>query len=341
MTAVAERYLIVSLGSIGRRHLRNLRQLRPTSEIGVLHLRAAPEHSRTAGEADHHFGSVEQAVNFAPKAAIVAGPASTHVAVARSLAEAGVHLLVEKPISNNVQGCSELIDAMQRRSLVLMTGYNLPFLPSLQEAKACLDRGMIGRVIAVRAEVGQFLPDWRPGTDCRAGVSAQRQLGGGALLELSHELHYLYWMFGMPARVTARGGQFSELVIDVEDLVELTLEYTSPRRLVNVHLDFMQRAPHRSCRFIGSEGTLVLDAMRDIVEAYEAVSGTWTQVPVRSLSDRNQMYVDELQHFLDCIERGSRPMVDGTDGLKTLVIVDAAKRSMACNSTVEVVSPGE
>ena len=341
MTAAAERYLIVSLGSIGRRHLRNLRQLRPGSEIGVLHLRALPENSRTGDEADHHFGSIEQAVDFAPRAAIVAGPANTHVQIAQNLAEAGVHLLVEKPISNTFQGCSELIDAVQRCGLVLMTGYNLPFLPSLQVAKACLERGMIGRVLAARAEVGQFLPDWRPGTDCRAGVSAQRELGGGALLELSHELHYLYWMFGMPARVTARGGQFSELVIDVEDLVELTLEYTSPPRLVSVHLDFMQRAPHRSCRFIGSEGTLVWDAMRDSVEAYEAASGNWTQLPVRSLSDRNQMYVSELQHFLDCIERGSRPMVDGTDGLNTLVIVDAAKRSIACNSTVDLVSLGE
>ena len=341
MTAVAERYLIVSLGSIGRRHLRNLRRLRPGSEIGVLHLRASPTNSRPADEADHHFESVEQAVDFAPKAAIVAGPASTHVSIARSLADAGVHLLVEKPLSTDIEGCSELIDAVQRCGLVLMTGYNLPFLPSLQEAKACLDRGMIGRVLAARAEVGQFLSDWRPGTDYRTGVSAQRQLGGGALLELSHELHYLYWMFGMPARVTARGGQYGELVVEVEDLVELTLEYESPRRLFNVHLDFVQRAPHRSCRFIGSEGTLVWDAMRDSVEAYETASETWTQVPVRSLSDRNQMYVDELQHFLDCIERGSRPMVDGTDGLKTLVIVDAAKRSMACNSTVEMVSAGE
>jgi len=341
MTAGPERYLIVSLGSIGHRHLRNLRQLRPKSGIGILHLRASPEHSRAADEGNHHFGSVEEAVDFAPRAAIVAGPANTHVPIAQKLAEAGVHLLVEKPISNTVEGCPELIGTVQRRGLVLMTGYNLPFLPSLQVAKACLDRGMIGRVIAVRAEVGQFLPDWRPGTDYRAGVSAQRRLGGGALLELSHELHYLYWMFGMPSRVTARGGQFGDLVTDVEDLVELTLEYESPRRLVNVHLDLLQRVAHRSCRFIGSEGTLVWDAMRDSVEAYQAASGTWTQVPVRSLSDRNQMYVDELQHFLDCIERGSRPMVDGTDGLRTLVIADSANRSMARNSTVEVVPPGE
>jgi predicted dehydrogenase len=341
MTTVAERYLIVSLGSIGRRHLRNLRQLRPNSEIAILHLRASSEHSRAADGANHVFESLDDAVDFAPKAAIVAGPASTHVSIAQKLAEAGVHLLVEKPLSNAVEGCSELIDTVQGRGLVLMTGYNLSFLPSLQVAKACLDRGMIGHVIAARAEVGQFLPDWRPGTDYRAGVSAQSRLGGGALLELSHELHYLYWMFGMPSRVTARGGQLGDLDMDVEDLVELTLEYESPRRLVNVHLDLVQRVPHRSCRFIGSEGTLVWDAMRDSVEAYQAESGTWAQVPVRSLSDRNQMYVDELQHFLDCIERGLRPVVDGTDGLKTLVIVDAAKRSMACNSTVEVVSPGE
>ncbi len=336
MTASTERFLIVSLGSIGRRHLLNLKQLRPRAEIGVLHLRTPFDRTAATDGAVHHFESIEEAIGFGPAAAIVAGPASTHVTVARRLADAGIHLMVEKPLSANAEGCRELVATARQRGLVLMTGYNLPFLPSLRLAKDCLDGGMIGRVLAVRAEVGQYLPDWRPGTDYRTGVSARRTLGGGALLELSHELHYLYWMFGMPSRVSARGGRYSDLEIDVEDLVEITLEFDSPRRLVNVHLDMVQRTPYRVCRFIGSEGTLVWDAILDRIDAYRASTQAWESVPVRTLSDRNQMYVDELTHFLECIETGTRPIVDGTDGLNTLALAEAARHSLATGATVEV-----
>jgi len=340
MEVSAERYLIVSLGSIGQRHLENLRHLRPEADIGGLRLSSMPHRRQIPDQSVHEFGSVRQALEFAPRAAIVAGPASTHVPVARALIEAGVHVLVEKPFSTSVDGCAELIEKARQLGLVLMTGYNLPFLPSLQVVKECITRGDIGQVISVRAEVGQYLPDWRPAADYRTGVSAQRALGGGALLELSHELHYLYWLFGMPVRVTARAGKYSDLQIDVEDLVELLLEYESPRRLVSVHLDFLERAPRRTCRFVGLEGSIVWDAMRESVDAYQVASGAWTAVPTRRFSDRNQMYVDEMRHFLDCIDEGSRPIVDGADGLNVLMIIEAARQSMTRNSTVEV-SPGE
>ena len=181
---------------------------------------------------------------------------------------------------------------------------------------------------AARAEVGQYLPDWRPTSDYCMGVSAQRALGGGALLELSHELDYLGWLFGPPARVTARGGRFSDLTLDVEDLVELLLEYPSAPRLVSVHLDMLQRAPQRTCRVIGSEGTLVWDAIADRVDLYRAATGIWETLPVTPLADRNQMYLDELCHFLDCIAQGTQPQVDGAAGLRALAIVAAARQSL-------------
>jgi predicted dehydrogenase len=336
MDAGAERYLIVSLGSIGRRHLGNLRQLRPKADVGVLHLTTMAHRRPMHDEGVHRFESLRQALEFAPCAAIVAGPASTHVPVARAIIEAGVHVLVEKPLSTSVEGCAKLIETARRLGRVLMTGYNLPFLPSLRLIKECLQRGDIGEVISVRAEVGQYLPDWRPHADYQTGVSAQRALGGGALLELSHELHYLYWLFGMPERVTARAGKYGDLLIDVEDLVELLLEFESPRRLVSVHLDFLQRAPHRACRFVGLAGTIVWDAVRDTVDEFKAASGTWAAVPASHSPDGNQMYVDELQHFLDCIRDGSQPIVDGADGLNVLRIIEAARQSIAVNSTVEI-----
>lgn len=326
-----ERYLIAGLGSIDRRHLANLRSLRPQARTAVWRLHNPPAPEPPAG-ADDQFTSLEQVLDFAPTAAIIAGPASTHLELVRPLAAAGVHLLIEKPLATDsaadLTGAAELIGACRDRGLVLMTGYNLRYLPSLQAVKARLDAGDIGQVLAARAEVGQYLPDWRPASDYRTGVSAQRALGGGALLELSHELDYLGWLFGPPARVTARGGRFSDLTLDVEDLVELLLEYPSPPRLISVHLDMLQRAPQRTCRFIGSAGTLVWDAIADRVDLYRAATGAWETLPVTPLADRNQMYLDELNHFLACIAQGTQPQVDGAAGLRALAIVAAARQSL-------------
>lgn len=323
-----ERYLVVSLGSIGRRHLGNLRRLRPDARIGVLRLASPAGADDMPPEADAQFHDIEAAVAFAPRAAIIASPASAHLEVARRLAEDGAHLFMEKPIADRIEGVAELVDGCVARGLVLMVGYNLRFHPSLRAMKREIDAGAIGRVLGARAEVGQYLPDWRPGSDYRRGVTARAELGGGVLLELSHELDYMQWLLGRPREVSARGGRLGDLEIDVEDIVELTLGYDR-RQLASVHLDMLQRAPTRQCRVIGTEGTLLWDGIADRLEIYRVAESCWREVPVARLAERNQMYLDELEHFLGCVATGSPPRCDGHDGLAVLALVESARRSMA------------
>lgn len=138
-----QRYLVVSLGSIGRRHLRNLRCLRPNAEIAVLRLNADIDGAVLPEGADLQFGSLDQAIAFSPVAAIVAGPATTHRSVALGLAKAGVHLLLEKPMADRSEGLAQVIEACRAQGVVLMVGYNLRFLPALRFVKDFLDE--IGR----------------------------------------------------------------------------------------------------------------------------------------------------------------------------------------------------
>jgi len=145
---------------------------------------------------DHCVTSLDDALRFHPQAAVIANPASHHLDLAMPLAQAGVHLLVEKPVSSSTHRVSELIEVCRVRGITLMTGYNLRFLPSLKRFRELLEEKRVGRVLSVRAEIGQFLPSWRPGFDYRQSVSARATLGGGVLLELSHEIDYLRWLFG-------------------------------------------------------------------------------------------------------------------------------------------------
>lgn len=331
----AQRYLIVSLGSAGRRHLRNLRALRPGAEIGVLRLGPGTDDRSIPEGADQLFVTVDQALAFEPTAAVVAGPASTRVALATTLADHGMHLLLEKPLGHDLSGVVPLLDLCRERRLTLMTGYNLRFSPSLREAKHLIESGFVGHILGARAEVGQYLPDWRPGGDYRKSVSATRSMGGGVLLELSHELDYILWLFGFPQRVTARGGTYSHLEIDVEDMVEIVLEYEAPRRLVCVHLDMVQRAPVRRCRFIGDLGTMIWDGYAQRIEYFRIEESEWRMLDQHASVDRNQSYLDELSHFLESIEHGTPPEADGYQASDVLAVVSAARTSIERGVAVE------
>ncbi|MDO8319257.1 Gfo/Idh/MocA family protein [Rhodoferax sp.] len=328
---------MVSYGSIGRRHIGNLRFLCPAAQIGVLRTNTpmgAATESLPEG-INVQFFELDDALAFAPDAVVVASPASTHLYYALAFIARGVPVLVEKPLADTTRGLRELVAKAAEHQVRAAVAYNLRYKPSLQHVRQQVLTGSIGEVLSVRAEVGQYLPDWRPGTRYQDNVSAQAALGGGALLELSHELDYLYWMFGLPHSVTARGGRLSALDLDVEDLVELLLEYENPRRLVSVHLDFIQRVPHRFCRLIGSQGTLVWDAIKDVVEIYRVATGQWDRTEFPTL-DRNQAYLDEIRDFLFATDATMGKLPDLSAAYDVVAIVEAAKDSNASGKTIRI-----
>ncbi len=329
------RFVIMSLGSIGRRHLKNLRNTLPDAGIAVWRREGAVGSDVPSG-ADCVCRSLAEVLEYAPDAAIIASPASLHLDAAMALAASGIHLFVEKPLSVSAEGIDKLIRCCREREVVLMVGYNLRFMPSLARMRELVIAGEIGTVLTARAEVGQYLPDWRPGSDYRNGVTAQFDLGGGVLLELSHDIDYVLWMLGLPDRVTAVGGKFSNLELDVEDVAEVLMEYDRPRRLVSIHLDMVQRSPTRSCRIVGSEGVLVWDAIADRVDHFNIKDRQWQQVAVQQLADKNLMYIDQLKAFVDCIETRKVPACGGNEGLQVLKVVDAARVSMRSRRSVDL-----
>ena len=321
------RALIAGLGSIGRRHLANLRELAPAASIVVWHQQTStPGH--TAGLADREVFSLESALETMPDVALVTGPASTHVVTATALAGAGAHLLVEKPLSDSLSGVDALLHRCVANGLTLLVGYNLRFAPDLQAIKQALDDGRIGRVLSVRAEVGSYLPDWRPSADYRTTVSARRDLGGGVLGELSHEIDYVQWLVGDIIEVSARVGQLSPLEIDVEDIAELVVTFASGA-LGSIHLDMLQRAPTRTCRIIGVDGTIIWDGLSGHVALFSSDTGDWTELSAAGSARIADTYVAELRHFLDCVHGRSTPLTTGTDARRVLQVVLAAKQASA------------
>ena len=319
--------LIVGLGSIGKRHLRLARELIPNADIRVLRhelTEEVPEFSNGC------FFDIKDAVSFAPLLAVIASPAPFHIATAQVLAEAGIHLLIEKPLSSSLRGVKELIDTCHINNLILLTGYNLRFTQSLKRYRELLKKKVVGKVLSVRCEIGQNLLSWRPEVDYRKSVSAIHDMGGGVLLELSHELDYLRWIFGEVSWVKATLSRQSNLEIDVEDSAFLTLGFTTASEeqqlIASVNLDFIRHDATRVCIAIGENGSLRWNGLTGAVEIFEIGSEKWREL-FRSTHQRDDSYLAEWKEFLECIKNCKKPLVTGEDGLKALQIIEAARSS--------------
>lgn len=328
------RILIVGLGSIGRRHLRLARGFFPTADIRVL------RHQECISTPEYATGclsSLEEAIAFAPQLAVVANPATFHLDVAQPLAEVGVHLLIEKPLSASLAGVEKLLETCREQGTVLLIGYNLRFLPSLRRFHDLLQEKAVGRVLSLRCEVGQYLPSWRSDADYRQGVSARRELGGGALLELSHELDYLRWIFGEVDWVKATLSRQSDLEIDVEDTAHLTLAFApigdSQQLIGTVSLDFIRHDTTRFCLVIGENGSLRWNGLTGTVEQFAPGGDGWREVFCH-LHQADDSYRAEWQHLLECINKKGSPLISGEDGLVVLRIVDAARQAAATGNKI-------
>lgn len=316
------RFLVCGLGSIGRRHLGNLLALGETELVGF----DPDAGSRARAAADHGVavvGSLAEAWTTAPDVVLVTTPTSLHLDLALDAVQRGCHLFVEKPLAHEWDGVEELVDAAEARRLVTLVACNLRFEPGLARVKELLDAGAVGRVVSARIEFGSWLPDWRPWQDHRDGYGASGALGGGIVLDAIHELDYARWLLGDVNRVACFGSRVDALEIETEAVAAILLGLESGA-IAEVHLDYVQRAYSRTCQVIGDEGTLRWDFTTGEVRLYAAADGTWTTFARSAGWEANDMYLDELRHFLACLAGTEASMQPLREGARTLELALAA-----------------
>ena len=319
------KFLIIGCGSIGQRHIQNLKTM---TDDEIIAYRTRKKTVRKL-EDEHHvktYSDLTEALNQNPDAVLVTNPTSLHIQTALSAAKQGCHIFIEKPISNTLDGIDELIDIVNKKNIVVLVGCNLRFHPCLQFIKKLLDEKRIGKVVSARVQMGQYLPDWHPWEDYRTMYSAQKLLGGGIILDAIHELDYISWLLGDVTHVFSFSDKLSDLDIDTEDVAEILLRLKSGA-IAEVHLDYIQRYPSRSCEIIGDEGSIILDINKGTVKVYTAEKNKWELFEQPKGYDINQTYIDEIVHFRNCIKGKEEPLIDITDGLEVLKIVLAAKES--------------
>ena len=285
--------LVVGSGSIAKRHIRNLREQFPDADVLCVSSSGRPLNKNEVG-ASEVVPDLSTAISRQPDFAIVASPAPFHLRNADELLVAQVPVLIEKPLCVSFSEMKQF--DLSRHTAGIGIAYNLRFMPAAIKVKTLLDDGVVGPISTAFAEVGQYLPDWRPDSDYRSSVSARKDLGGGALLELSHELDYLNWFFGPFSRALGVIRSTGQLDIDVEDNVDALLELERGL-MVHVHLDFNQRQPCRRFKAVGKLGTVLWDLMANEISLLRP-DGLVEKIYADPSYDRNQMYMDQMNAFI-------------------------------------------
>lgn len=312
---------VVGLGSISTRHRKNLKALYPgVSVIGVSS--SGRKQLENLSDLDIVVPSVELLLKRQLDFAIIASPSSSHLAHATPLIEHGIPVLIEKPVTAYATSASALCTLIQKRSVPAAVAYCLRYREALKVVKRVVDSRDLGEILNVYVDVGQYLPDWRPKVDFRNSVSARSELGGGALLELSHEIDFVQYLLGPLKAVSALLKSSKHFNLDVEDTADFVCE-TDQGAVVSFHLDFLKRPAMRVCRIAGDRGTLEWNVNKNTVSLNG--SADTTLLYENPNHDPNTMYLDMIEDFVRLIRSEPNNCVSVEEASTTVELIDAVK----------------
>ncbi|WP_236687718.1 Gfo/Idh/MocA family protein [Candidatus Nitrosotenuis cloacae] len=324
--------LVVGYGSIGKRHVNNLMKLK---NVEILVCSKNKDTDQLKKNGIQVYDSLAKCLDEKPDIGFVCNVTSLHVKTAIKLAQSGCHLFIEKPLSNSLADINRLITLIRKKKLITMVGCNLRFHKCIQGIKKEIQNNEIGRIISVRVESGSYLPNWHPWEDYRTSYASLKKLGGGVVLTCIHEIDYLCWFFGNVDQVFSFTGKFSDLEISVEDLSAILLKFKK-NIIAEVHLDYFQQPDFRSCKVIGTKGTIYWDSETNEVHLYDTDKRKWIRKIKLKNYERNEMYIQELSYFINCVRNKKTTMNTVNDALKTLQVAFATKKSSSLNKIMKL-----
>lgn len=339
------KFLIAGLGSIGRRHFRNLISL-GEKDIILLRTRKAtlPDNELTnyPVETDIH----EALTKHKPDAVIVSNPTSLHLDIAIPAAETGCAILLEKPVSHSTERLDVLQNTAQKTGSKILVGFQFRYHPTINKARELIQTNAIGKILTTHVHWGEYLPQWHPWEDYRQSYAARAELGGGVIVTLTHPLDYLRFLLGNIVSLHSFNGHISPLEINVEDVAEISLKF-STGAIGSVHLNYFQRPPVHRFEIVGTQGALHWDNADGILHLQKAPAdfGTYsTQSPAMeeerfsppSQFERNHLFLSQTQHFLEVARGNENPICTLEDGIFALQMALAAYESQRTGKVISM-----
>ena len=266
--------LFIGLGSIGQRHLRNLISLN-LKNIKIYAYRKINKKIIISRDLNSSFrgdivknNKIEQIytkrdiVNLRPNLTFICNPSSKHIEFAIMVAKLNSDIFIEKPLSNNLKNINILNNLIKKNKLICTVGYQLRFHPLIEYLKKNIEEKKFGKLLSIKSNFGSYLPHWHKYEDYKKVIYGKKKLGGGIILEMSHELDYLSWIInGRIIKNKSFFSKISNLQINVEDIFHslIIFKKRNYKILVNLTLDFIQQKPERNSTFIFENNIIKLD----------------------------------------------------------------------------------
>jgi len=294
--------LFCGLGSIGQRHLKIFRTL-GVNRIDAYKSGNATLKIEPGNQPDYTFQSLEKALSQKPQAVIITNPTSHHLKTALASLQSNAHILIEKPISNTLNGLNELIKLAKKNNLVIAIGCNFRFHPFIQSLKKIIDDKILGKPLLSRAHFGAWLPGWHPWEDYKISYAARKELGGGAVLTHIHEIDYLIWLFGQAKKNVGLSLDFSVLDTTVDEISTGIIKHDSGI-LSTVSLSLCQKIQSRTLEVFFDDGIVTIDFIKEKM-IYQKSGKKEQSIVLPDSFSFNDTYLSQNIAFMNAIADGN------------------------------------
>lgn len=318
------RFLVVGCGSIGERHMMNLKATVPNADIDVFDPQA--ERVKTVVMKYGVNAVLENSLDSTRYDCVfICTPPISHIELAIRALHSNSNVFIEKPMSSSLSRVDELINIVKDRQLLAFVAYNFRFNKGINTIKRLLNDGKFGKIVHATAYFGQYLPDWRPWQDYKKSYTARRDLGGGIIHDGSHEIDYLVWLLGKPVFIQSQFASTNILSADTEAIADILLGFKQDV-LGYVHLDFVRREYRRSLEILCENGIIQWSLSDSVVKVFDVSDKRWSTIKLEE--NVNEMYLEEVRHVIRCIEEKKRSdVIDIENGISTLKLSNAVYES--------------
>lgn len=322
--------LFVGLGSIGQRHLSNFKTIvgdavsisvyrKTNHNVLIQNGTGLAMDSLKEYFGFRQFDNLDSALNECPDIVFITNPTSEHMEVALKAAQRGCNLFIEKPLSNTLNGIDNLKKEVDDKKLTAMIGYQSRFNPCYRLVYKILSERQYGNVISASFEWGTYLPNHHSYEDYQKGYAATKNLGGGAVLGLIHDIDIICSFWGQPKTIFAIGGKLSSLEMDAEDTVSALLGFQQDKRIfpVTLYLSYAQTKEIRIFRIQLDYGTIICNMLTNMVQVFDE-NGKCIINKSYSELNRNDLFLEEIKEMISAVKEKRQPVVSLSDGIESL-----------------------
>lgn len=315
--------LVVGVGSIGKRHINNLKYFNKNIDIVDVSKKRINECKNKFKFIKNSFLNYKDAIKEQNYDAIfICTPPHKHLEIAFYAAKNRINIFLEKPLGMNTKGWDKVIKLCLKYKLINYVAYCHRHINYIKLAKKLLKKRIIGKVVSGNIRWGSYLPDWHPWEKYNSFYMAKKEQGGGALMDESHGIDLLRYLVGEVKEVFAVVDTISNLKITSDDNAFLTLRMKN-KSLFHINFDLHSRHPRLSLEILGTLGNLIIDRVKNEVKYFNANNKKW-KIFKFSKADLFKMYLTQADHFLNSVIKKQKPIIDILDGVKTQKVIDTS-----------------